>query len=476
LEKASEGPVRVGAGDLLWAARRDYTVSLWGGRFTEDPHEDLMAFTADRSDRRLLHDDLLGSAAHARMLGEVGLITDEDARQLVEGLGDLLEEARAGRFEFDDADEDVHSAVERRLHDSVGALAGKLHTGRSRNDQVSLDLRLYLARAARRRVAQLRSFGRILADKAEEVGDIVVPSYTHLQQAQAIPLAHHFLAYAWMLVRDVNRFEDAERRISISPLGAGASGGSSLPLDPGIVAEELGMRGTFSNSLDAVSARDFVAEYAFCCAQALTHLSRFSEELVLWSTSEFAWVTFADRFTTGSSALPQKKNADIAELVRGKTARVIGDLTSLLALQKGLPLSYNRDLQEDKAAIFDADDTVAGALAALSGMVATADFHPPGPSSWVTALDLAEVLAARGVPFREAHDAVGRLVARLLAEGKTLQDVTAGEMEAAHLSFVPEDLEVIDPQVSVERRHTPGGGSYVSVVDQLAELRSILSD
>lgn len=449
-------------------------MTLWGGRFTEDPHEDLWAFTADRSDRRLLQDDLLGSAAHARMLGEVGLLTEEEAQQLVEAVGDCLEEAREGRFEFEDADEDVHTAVERRLHETVGALAGKLHTGRSRNDQISLDLRLYLIRASRRRIQQLRSFGRILADKAEEVGDTIIPSYTHLQQAQAIPLGHHLLAYAWMLVRDIQRFESAEARIAVSPLGAGASGGSSLPLNPGLVAAELGMRGTFPNSLDAVSARDFVAEYAFCCAQAMTHLSRLGEELVLWSTAEFGWVTFADRFTTGSSALPQKKNADIAELVRGKTGRVIGDLTGLLTLQKGLPLSYNRDLQEDKAAVFDADDTLAGALAALSGMVESAEFDPPEPLSWVTALDLAELLAARGIAFREAHQAVGRLVARLLAEGKTLSEVTAGELEAAHLSFIPEDLEVIDPRVSVERRRTAGGGSYVSVLDQLAELRTIL--
>jgi argininosuccinate lyase len=435
-----------------------------------------MAFTTDRSDRRLLQDDLLGSAAHARMLGEVGLLTEEEAQQLVEAIGDLLEDAREGRFEFDDADEDVHTAVERRLHETVGALGGKLHTGRSRNDQVALDLRLYLLRASGRRIEQLKSFGRILADKAEEVGDLVVPSYTHLQQAQAIPLAHHLLAYAWMLLRDAERFEDAADRIAVSPLGAGASGGSSLPLNSAIVADELGMRGTFPNSLDAVSARDFAAEYAFCCAQALTHLSRLGEELVLWSTTEFGWVTFADRFTTGSSALPQKKNADIAELVRAKSARVIGDVTSLLALQKGLPLSYNRDLQEDKAAVFDADDTLAGALAALSGMVASAEFDPPPPSSWVTALDLAEVLAARGIPFREAHNAVGRLVARLLAEGKLLSEVTAGELEAAHLGFIPEDLEVIDPKVSVERRRTAGGGSYVSVLDQLVELRSLLGD
>lgn len=445
-------------------------MTLWGGRFAEPPDGDLWAFTADPSDRRLLEVDLLGSAAHARMLGEAGLVTGEEAFALVEALDDLLQEAREGRFEFVDTDEDVHSAVERRLREQIGAVAGKLHTGRSRNDQVVLDLRLYLSRAARERIDQLEAFCRVLAAKAEEVGETIVPSFTHLQQAQAIPLAHHFLAYAWMLLRDAERFADAEKRISVSPLGAGASGGSSLPLAPAVVAAELGMRGVFTNSLDAVSARDFVAEYAFCCAQAQVHLSRLAEELVLWASSEFSWVRFADRFTTGSSALPHKKNPDIAELVRGKSARVIGELTALLCLQKGLPLSYNRDLQEDKPAVFAADDTLAASLQALTGMVASAQFEPPPPSSWVTALDLAEALVRRGVAFREAHETVGRLVARLLSEGKELGDVTAGELEAAHLGFVPEDLRLLDPVQSVQRRSTPGGGSFTAVLDQLDVL------
>ncbi len=255
------------------------------------------------------------------MLGETGLLSGEQASLLLEALDDLLHEAREGRFEFAPTDEDVHTAVERRLREMVGAVAGRLHTGRSRNDQIVLDLRLYLTDAARQRVEQLEGFCAMLAAKAEEVAGVVVPSYTHLQQAQAIPLAHHLLSYAWMLLRDAERFADASGRIAVSPLGAGASGGSSLPLDPAAVAAELGMGGVFANSLDAVSSRDFVAEYAFCCAQALVHLSRFCEELVLWASGEFSWVRFADRFTTGSSALPHKKNPDIAELVRGKSSR-----------------------------------------------------------------------------------------------------------------------------------------------------------
>ncbi len=449
-------------------------MTLWGGRFTEPPDDTLWRFTTDPSDRRLLTEDVAGSIAHVEMLGEVGLLPDEDVTVLVEGLKRILDDANEGRFEFVDTDEDVHTAVERRLGELVGPVAGKLHTGRSRNDQVCLDLRLYLRRACDRRIDQLHDLVAVLVAKAEEVEETVVAAYTHLQQAQAVPLAHHLLAYAWMLLRDAERFRDAKDRIDVSPLGAGAAAGSSLPLDPREVADRLKFSGVFDNSLDAVGSRDFVAEFAFACAQTLVTVSRLSEELVVWATEEFGWVRFADRYTTGSSALPQKKNPDIAELARGKAATVIGDVTALLALQKGLPLAYNRDLQEDKRAVFHADDTVTEALAALSGMVATARFDPPPPSPWVTALDLAEALVARGVPFREAHGAVGSLVARLWAEGRTLAEVTAGELEGTHPRFVPEDLELVDPRVSVEARRTAGGGSWSSVADQMRRLREIL--
>ncbi len=449
-------------------------MTLWGGRFDESPAELLWRFTVDDSDRRLLVDDVIGSKAHAAMLAEVGIISPEDGVELQRGLDAVLAEARSGEFAWSDHDEDVHSAVERRLYRVVGDVAGKLHTGRSRNDQISVDLRLYLRRSAGERAAQITDLIRVLVALAVEAGDTVVASYTHMQQAQAVPLAHHFLAYAWMLLRERDRFLDAYPRIDTSPLGAGAVAGSRLRLDPAQTAAELGFEHVFDNSMDAVASRDFVAEYAFCCAQTMVTLSRLAEELVLWGSEEFGWVTYSDAFTTGSSAMPHKKNPDIAELTRGKTAAVIGDVTTLLTLQKGLPLTYNRDLQEDKRAVFHADDTVTLALAAIGGMIESAEFDPPEPSSMVTALDLAELLVGRGVPFRDAHAAVGRLVGELAAAGRTLGDATAAELEAAHVRLVPEDLDELTAAASVAARITPGGGSMTSVRTQLEKLEQLL--
>jgi argininosuccinate lyase len=450
-------------------------VTLWsGGRFEGGPSESLWRFTVDTSDRRLLIDDITGSVAHATMLARVGLLTAEEAAAMIEALGAIMDEAEAGRFVFLDSDEDVHSAVERRLGEAVGDLAGKLHTGRSRNDQVALDLRLYLKRSVDERVDQLALFIGTLVDLAQSAGDTVVPSYTHLQQAQAVPFAHHLLAYAWMLKRDIERFMDARTRIDVSPLGAGASGGSSLPLDPEASAEILGMAAVFDNSMDAVGSRDVAAEYVWCATQAMVHLSRLSEELLLWSTSEFGWVTFSDAYTTGSSAMPQKKNADIAELVRGKAATTIGDLTAVSALQKGLPMTYNRDLQEDKRIVFHADDTLSGSLDALGGMVSTAEFHPREPSDWVTALDLAEALVGKGVPFRQAHHLVGGVVADLVARGETLSDVTENQLVEVDDRFAGVDLSVLDVAASVEARSTRGGGSMDAVEAQIRDLQVFL--
>lgn len=434
----------------------------------------LWQFTVDTADRRLLLDDLAGSIAHAKMLGHVGLLSAEEAAAIIEGLEAIRTEAESGSFAFLDTDEDVHSAVERRLGDIIGELAGKLHTGRSRNDQIALDLRLYLTRAATSRMEQLRAFIRILVDLAQEVGDLVVPSYTHLQQAQAVPLAHHLLAYAWMVKRDSERFGNAISRFDVSPLGAGASGGSSLSLDPVMSAELLGMAGVFDNSMDAVGSRDAAAEFVWCATQAMQHLSRFSEDVLLWSTSEFGWMTISDSFATGSSAMPQKKNADIAELVRGKAATLVGDLASISALQKGLPMTYNRDLQEDKRIVFHADDTLDGSLDALGGMLAAADFHPSAPSSWVVALDLAEVLVSRGVPFREAHHVVGRLVSNLVASGQTFEDLTGQDLVRFDDRFRPEDAARCDVVDSVASRRTRGGGSMESVATQIEALSSYL--
>ena len=315
-------------------------MTLWSGRFAEPPSDVLWRYTVDHSDHRLLVDDVTGSLAHVAMLGEAGILPDEDTAALTDGLRRILGEAESGEFRFVDGDEDVHSAVERRLIELVGEVGGKLHTGRSRNDQVALDLRLYLRRAAEARADQLAAFALMLADLAEGTADLVVPVFTHLQQAQPISFGHHLLAHAWPMLRDRERIIECMARLDVSPLGAGAAGGSSLPIRPDAVAGELGMSAIFENSIDAVAGRDVVCEYVFCCAQTVVGLSRLAEELVLWGTSEFGWVTYDERTVTGSSALPQKQNPDIAELARGRAATVLGDVTALLALQKGLPLAY----------------------------------------------------------------------------------------------------------------------------------------
>ena len=449
-------------------------MTMWGGRFAEGPDDVLWRFTVDRADRRLLRDDVTGSLAHVAMLGDSGLLDAAEVEILTRGLDQIMVEAREERFGFLDGDEDVHSAVERRLGELVGEVAGKLHAGRSRNDQVALDLRLYLRRSATERIAQLREFALTMMRRAEEAGTAVVPGYTHLQQAQAVPFAHHLLAYAFMAERDVERLRAARDRLDVSPLGAGALGGSSLAIDPDRSAELLGMGSRFINSMDAVAARDHVAEYAFACTQALVHLSRLAEECVLWATAEFGWATFSDPLTTGSSAMPHKKNPDIAELTRGRAATAIGRLTGLMALQKGLPMTYNRDLQEDKEAVFAIDDALAGSLEAMTALVGDADFHPSAPESSVTALDLAEALVERGVPFREAHRAVGKMLSALLADGRTLSEAIPADLTATDPRFVPEDLALTDATESVRRRRSTGGGSFSSVQEQLRLLKDRL--
>ena len=451
-------------------------MTLWEGRLGGVPASALWDFTVSPADRRLLRDDIDGSMAHVGMLGEVGVLPGEDAAAIIEGLQTIAGEARAGEFVFLETDEDVHSAVERRLIELVGPVGGKLHTGRSRNDQVALDLILYMRRGVAGHAEGLARLALVLVEAASALGpDIVVPSYTHLQQAQPTLLSHHLLAYAHMLVRERQRFLDLSTRLDSSPLGAGASAGSSLPLSPQISAELLGMSEAFANSLEAVGSRDRATEYVWCCARTLVTLSRLGEDLVLWSTREFGWVTLADEFATGSSALPQKKNPDIAELVRGKAAGAIGGLTAMMALEKGLPMSYNRDLQEDKEHLFRVDDDLAGASSALAGLLATARFHPPPPASETAALDLAEALVGRGVPFREAHRVTGGIAARLAAEGQAFSSLSATDLTNAHPDFKASDLELLDPVISVRRRATPGGGNPESVTTQIARLRTELS-
>jgi argininosuccinate lyase len=362
--------------------------------------------------------------------------------------------------------------VERRLGEIVGPVGGKLHTGRSRNDQVALDLRLYLARAATQRVGQLHQFALHLCSLAEVNAAVPVPSYTHLQQAQASTLGHHLLAYAWMALRSVERFDQTTARIDVSPLGAGAASGTSLGIDPDESARLLGMGGVFENSLDAVGSRDHVAEYIFCCAQAMVDLSRLAEEVVLWTSTEFGWARLADSVSTGSSALPHKRNPDIAELVRGRTARVAGDLAAVVTLQKGLPLAYNRDLQEDKRLVFDADDVLAASLLAMTEMLGHIVFDPPLPEGATASLDLAEALVRRGVPFREAHQTVGRLIVALEAGGRSLAEVDYDDLRSVHDSFEESDLAVVDVERSVTGERSPGSGTASSVHRQVASIRA----
>lgn len=448
-------------------------MTLWGGRFTDDPSRVLWAYTTDESDRRLLQDDLSGSIAHVTMLGDVGILQPEDVAVLLGGLEQIVAEANSENFEFGESDEDVHSAVERRLGEIVGEVAGKLHTGRSRNDQISLDLRLYLSRSAVERADELKVLASVLADVAEDHVSTVVPSFTHLQQAQPTSLGHHLLAYAWMAIRDAARFSDARSRIDVSPLGAGASSGSGLDLDPARSAEVLGMGGVFDNSMDAVGSRDFVSEYVFCATQAMVHMSRLAEEIILWASAEFGWLRLADEVSTGSSALPHKRNPDMAELIRGRAASVIGDLVSITTLQKGLPLTYNRDLQEDKAIVFHADDTVAGSVAAMAEMMRHAKFDPPPPGPLTTSLDLAEALVRRGMPFRSAHETVGQLIASVEASGRELSNVTIEDLVAASDLFESADLALVDPSVSLASRMTPGSGSPDSVRTQIRAIRDL---
>jgi argininosuccinate lyase len=436
-------------------------MTLWGGRFSSPPAQEMWAFTVDHADRRLLAFDVEGSRAHVEMLAEVGLLTSDEGEALGKGLRTIADEAAAGSFQFLDTDEDVHSSVERRLTELVGEVGGKLHTGRSRNDQIALDLRLYLRSAVNARRQDIATLIEALADQASRHAETAVATYTHLQQAQRSTLGHHLLAHAWALIRDYERLADLEKRLSVSPLGAGASAGSSLPLDPARTAARLGFATAFENSLDAVSSRDLVAEFGFVATQAMVHFSRLAEELVLWSSLEFGWVQLADQFTTGSSALPQKKNPDVAELVRGRAAGAIGQLTALLALQKGLALSYNRDLQEDKPALFWLDDTLGACSRVLAQLMATATFDPPPPSVWTDALGIAENLVRRGIAFRTAHEMVGKLVSGLLADGGDLADVDHRDLGAIGLK--PSDLEVVPPH--------PG----LSVAEQVKRLRSLLA-
>ncbi len=450
--------------------------TLWHGRFREGPAEALLAFTTSlHFDRRLAGDDITGSRAHVQMLAKVGLLTGDEAAMIAAALDRVGVEIETGSFESLPSDEDIHTAIERRVTELAGVVGGKLHTGRSRNDQVALDLRLYVRREGLFLSRCMLALAATLVRRAREAGDAYLPGYTHLQRAQNVLLSHHLLAHFWALDRDLDRLLAALERADVSPLGAGALGGSSLPLDPDHVASALGFGRRFQNSLDAVSDRDFVAEMLFVCALSQVHLSRMGEEVVLWSTEEFGFLHLADEYSTGSSMLPHKKNPDIAELARGKAGRLIGHLTGFLATLKGLPLAYNRDLQEDKEPLFDAFDTLSLALLALDGLLSTATFDVErmrlaADEPIVAATDLAEDLVRRGTPFREAHAAVGALARQSIERGIPIEELVMTEPDLG-----PDLLGIFEPGASLRNRRSAGGSGPLAVREQLEQAAARLT-
>ncbi|MCE9621996.1 MAG: argininosuccinate lyase [Actinomycetia bacterium] len=432
-----------------------------------------MAFTESLSfDQKLWADDIAGSLAHVAGLAHAGIISDLERDLIVEALHDVAGEMAAGTFVFGAGDEDIHTAVERRVTEIAGPAGAKLHTGRSRNDQSATDVRRWMKRELAVVAGRIVDLQEVLIARAEQAEGVYLPGYTHLQRAQPVLLAHHLLAHGWALGRDVARILDALVRIDVSPLGAGALAGSSLPLDPDFVATELAFAARFENSMDAVGSRDHVAEALFALTMVAINLSRIGEEFVLWTSEEFGFATLDDGYATGSSMLPQKKNPDIAELARGKAGRAIGNLTGFLATMKGLPLSYNRDYQEDKEPLFDAVEQVTLALGAVSGMIATAKWNTErmqqaADAEVNSATDLAEWLVQRGTPFRDAHSLVGKLVRRHVAGEGSLRSLV--EAEAA---LGPDAAALVAPGVAVQRRTTPGGAGPAAVATQMLRFKN----
>ncbi len=456
--------------------------ALWGGRFEAHPAEFVQRYGASLPfDRRMWSEDIQGSKAHAAMLAEVGVISREDAAVIREGLDAVGASIADGSFVFDINDEDIHMAVEKSLTERIGEAGGRLHTGRSRNDQVALDNRLVARRFAKELYGRVIAMQEALLARAEGEFGVVMPGYTHMQKAQPVLFSHHMLAYFWMFARDAKRFRDAFDAADVCPLGSAALAGTTYPLDRSMTANALGFSGVTPNSLDSVSDRDFFCDLVYACAMTSMHLSRLCEELVYWSSDEFRFITMDDTYSTGSSIMPQKKNPDFAELTRGKTGRVYGDLVSLLTMLKGLPLAYNKDTQEDKEPVFDAVDTVADALHVCAGMVSTmrvnAEVMRKGAlGGFMAATDLADYLVGKGLPFRQAHAVIGRLVLECEKEGRTLQSFGVDDLQAACDLFDEGALEALDIDKVVARRTTEGGTGHDPVRAQIEKARLQMHD
>ncbi|KAF0145863.1 MAG: argininosuccinate lyase [Nitrospirae bacterium] len=452
----------------------------WAGRFAGKTSKIVEAFTESISfDKRLWRYDIEGSIAHARMLGRQGIIPHKDSSKIISGLKSISREIESGKFKFSEELEDIHMNIEAALVKKTGSAGKKLHTARSRNDQVALDLRLYLRDETKGIISLIKNLQKTILSMAEKYSSIIMPGYTHLQRAQPVLLSHYLLAYIEMLQRDKNRFEDALKRINILPLGSCALSGTTLPIDRVYTAKLLGFDGITENSMDAVSDRDFAIEFLADAGILIMHLSRLAEELILWSTEEFSFIELPDAFTTGSSIMPQKKNPDVAELIRGKTGRVYGNLLSLLTIMKGLPLSYNRDMQEDKVPVFDTTDTVKACLTVLAQMLPEIKFnkgkmHGAAEKAYSTATDIAEYLVKKRIPFREAHEITGKIVFYCIKNKKELKGLSINEFKKFSPAIARDIYSRIRAEDSIKAKKSRGGTAPSEVRKQIKRLKQLL--
>ena len=457
-------------------------MALWSGRFTENVSEFTQRFGASLPiDKALYAQDIAGSKAHARMLGEQGVISKDDVALIERGLDNIKDRIEAGNFPFDINDEDIHMSIEKALIQDIGEAGARLHTGRSRNDQVITDTRLFAKKRCSDLMRANLALRHELVKQAEKNFDVILPGYTHMQHAQPVLLSHHLLAYAWMLSRDFARLVAARDAADVNPLGSAALAGTTYPLDRRMTADELGFSSVTQNSLDAVSDRDFLLDLLYACTVSSIHLSRLAEEIVLWSTTEFGFITLSDAFSTGSSIMPQKKNPDFAELVRGKTGRVVGDLVALLMTLKSLPLAYNKDLQEDKEGAIDAAATLEDCMNCMSGMISTMKVNEDAMATqakkgYLAATDVADYLAKKGLPFRRAHEIVGHLVLLCDQRGCDLEDLTLDDFKAESDLFESDIVNCLSLRDIANARLTEGGTGHDAVAVQLSKVKEILAD